>query len=112
MPFKLLKQNKKVKSKKEHKGKEVKEHKENDSLDFMEKLKDFIVSGRKLVVSLKKVGENAFKVIDIEEPVKRALKSNINKNDEVWEYFTYKNLSSSQMYKKYKRIMKEMTDIK
>ena len=78
----------------------------------MEKLKDYLVSGRKLVVALKKVGEQAFKVIDIEEPVKRALKSNINKNDEVWEYFTYKNLSSSQMYKKYKKIMKEMVDIK
>lgn len=31
----------------------------------MEKLKDFLVSGRKLVVSLKKVGDQAFKVIDI-----------------------------------------------
>ena len=40
-----------------------------------------MVSGRKLVVSLKKVGDKAFKVIDIEEPVKRTLKSNINKND-------------------------------
>lgn len=31
----------------------------------MEKLKDFLISGLKLVVSLKKVGEHAFKVIDI-----------------------------------------------
>ena len=78
----------------------------------MNKLKDFLVDGRKLVVQLKRIGDACFKVIDIEEPVKRALKSNINKNDEVWEYFTYKNLSSPQMYKKYKRIMKELPDLK
>lgn len=51
--------------KKELKGKEVREVKENDHVEFMEKLKDFMVSGRKLVVCLKKVGDKAFKVIDI-----------------------------------------------
>lgn len=72
----------------------------------MEKLKDFLVNGTKLVVSLKKLGDKAFKVIDIEEPTKYSLKSNISRIDEVWEIFTYKNLNPMQLYKKYKKIMK------
>ena len=73
----------------------------------MRKLKDYLLGNRKLIIQLKKVGDNGnYKVIDIEEPVKRTLRCNISKNDEIWEFFNYKNLGSSQLFKKYKRIMK------
>lgn len=51
----------------------------------MRKLKDYLIGNRKLVIQLKKVGDHGnYKVIDIEEPIKRALRSNISKNDEIW----------------------------
>ena len=112
VPFKLLKHGRKGKPKKEQKGKEVKEVKVNDDAEFMRRLKEALVSKKKLVVSLKKVAEGSFKVIDIEEPTKRTLKSTVSKNDEIWDSFMYKNLSAAQLYKKYKRVMKETTDLK
>lgn len=107
VPFKLLKSAKKnSKAKKETRTRESREDRESENQDFMKKLKDYLLGNRKLVIQLKRV-QDGYKVIDIEEPVKRALRSNISKNDEIWEFFNYRNLSAFQLFKKYKRIMKE-----
>ena len=107
VPFKLLKTSKKNgKVRKEGRARESREDRENENQDFMKKLKEFLLGNRKLIIQLKKTSDG-YKVIDVEEPVKRALRSNITKNDEIWEFFSYRNLGASQLFKKYKRIMKE-----
>jgi hypothetical protein len=35
------------------------------------------------------------------------MRSNISRNDEIWSEITYKNYSSGQLYKKYRKIMEE-----
>jgi hypothetical protein len=106
VPFKLLKSSKKNgKIKKEIRNRESREDRESENQDFMRKLKDYLLSNRKLIIQLKKTNDG-YRVIDIEEPVKRTLRSNITKNDEIWEFFNYRNLSAGQLFKKYKRVMK------